>query len=92
MGNVAATTGDAGTHAHYFDTLGVSEDHTHDTTVSISGTTGGGSGNTGSASPSTSTVSSTSTGTTSGSTTGTGSGTALNVMPKYYALCYIMKT
>ena len=87
MGNVAATTGDAGTHAHYFDTLGVSEDHTHDTTISISGTTGGGSGNTGSASPSTSTVSSTSTGTTSGSTTGTGSGTALNVMPKYYALC-----
>tara|TARA_B100000131_G_scaffold166811_2_gene161274 strand:- start:24644 stop:29164 length:4521 start_codon:yes stop_codon:yes gene_type:complete len=92
MGNVAATTGDAGTHAHYFDTLGVSEDHTHTTTVSISGTTGAGSGNTGSASPSTSTVSSTNTGATSGSTTGTGGGSALNVMPKYYALCYIMKT
>ena len=92
MGNVAATTGDAGTHAHYFDTLGVSQDHTHDTTVSISGTTGGGSGSTGSASPSTSTNGSTNTGTSTASTTGTGNGSSVNIMPKYFALCYIMKT
>ena len=92
MGNVAATTGDAGTHAHYFDTLGVSEDHTHDTTVSISGTTGAGSGNTGNASPGTSSNGSGNTGNTTPTSGNSGSGSALNVMPKYYALCYIMKT
>ena len=81
-----------GNHAHYFDTLGVSEDHTHDTTVSISGTTGAGSGSTGNASPGTSSNGSGNTGNTTPTSGNSGSGSALNVMPKYYALCYIMKT
>ena len=83
---------DGGNHAHFFETLGVSEDHTHDTTVSISGTTGAGSGSTGNASPGTSSNGSGNTGNTTPTSGNSGSGSALNVMPKYYALCYIMKT
>ena len=90
MGTVNSGTTNA--HAHFFQTLGVSEDHTHDTTISISGTTGGGSGSTGNENPGTSSNGSGNTGNASPSTSTKGSGSAHENLPPYYALCYIMKT
>ena len=90
MGTVNSGTTNA--HAHFFQTLGVSEDHTHDTTISISGTTGGGSGSTGNENPGTSSNGSGNTGNASPSTSTKGSGSSHENLPPYYALCYIMKT
>tara|TARA_B100001996_G_scaffold25103_1_gene19383 strand:+ start:1620 stop:5987 length:4368 start_codon:yes stop_codon:yes gene_type:complete len=90
MGTVNSGTTNA--HAHYFDTLGVSEDHTHNTTISISGTTGGGSGSTGSENPGTSSNGNGNTGNANPNTNSKGSGSSHENLPPYYALCYIMKT
>jgi hypothetical protein len=82
--------------------------HSHNTNSGTSNTNASGGGNTGNSAPSTSNTGGGTTGntapstsnagaltsgaTSAGTTGGTGSGSAVNKLPPYYALCYIMKT
>lgn len=71
-------TGGVGDHTHYVQTGGHSNDHAH--SFSVSGGSHSHSVSINSAGDHTHSISS------------TGSGSAFNIMPPYYALCYIMKT
>ena len=77
-GSDGRQTNPAGNHAHSFTTSGHSNDHGHSFSTS-----GGGHSHS---------VSVGSGGDHSHSISSAGSGAAFNIMPPYYALCYIMKT